>query len=133
MTNKPWATLRHIGKRAVVYEACFNSNLKATHTLHFVSEKGVHTYVDVNGEDPIALKFIHEPSVYVNYQPVRQGTLNFLRNGYKLAVEIVLLEKLKSEILEQHNAKIRDQLIENETQGLVEFVKTENNCDYATV
>lgn len=135
MSNEAYATLRHIGNQAVVYEACFLSDVKASHTIHFVSGNGVHAYVDVSEGDPVALTLIHKPSVKINYQRVSPGTKNCLTTPFKLAVELIVLDKQLRELVQDaknaHAAQVqiafRGRLIDSEAQKL-SFAGTESHC-----
>ena len=135
MNNKAHATLRRIGNQAVVYEACFLSNVQATHTIHFVSSNGVHAYIDVSEGDPVALTLIHNPSIKINYQPVPPGAKVDLKTPFKLAVELILLDKQLSELVQDtknaHATRVqiefRGRLIDSETKEL-SFAGAEPEC-----
>lgn len=135
MNNEAYATLRRIDKEVVVYEACFLSNVKAAYTLHFVSGNGIHAYVDVSEGDPVALTLIHKPSVKINYQPVPPGTKIDLKIPFKLAVELIVLDKQLLELgrdaknahATQGQMAFRGRLIDSETKEL-SFAGAESEC-----
>ena len=135
MNNKAYATLRRIGNQAVVYEACFLSNVQATHTIHFVSSNGVHAYIDVSEGDPVALTLIHKPSVKINYQEVPPGTKIDLKTPYKLAIKLIVLDSELLELVQdaqnahatQAQMAFRGRLIDSETKEL-SFAGAEPEC-----
>ena len=126
MTGKATATLHKIGEQAVVYEACFLPGVKAERTLHIKSTSGVHVYVDENDGDPVSIKLIHKPSAAIRYEAVPAGTPKALQDPYKLAVELLVIDKAIRELTKdarnahatQSQINFRDQLINSETRQL---------------
>ncbi len=138
MSNKAYSTLHRIGEQVIVYEACFLCGVKAAYTIHFVSGNGVHAYVDINDGDPVALTLIHKPSAKINYIQLPAGTKNFLKAPYKLAVELIVLDRQLRELIQDaQNARaaqvqiaFRGRLIDSETQEL-SVVDAEPDCAIA--
>ena len=94
MDNEASTTLEYIEDKAVVFDVCFLSNVKAARTLHIVDANGVHIYIDVSEDSlPVALTLVHKPSLPIQYQEVPEGTLLPFKHLFAFAAQMITLDR----------------------------------------